>query len=196
MHRECRDDGADTASPSVRAAVGPVDTSPDVRVGVSALPSGGSRDGDVGSGQGTAADGLASDARGALSDRRPRAPRAATREHGRPAGCAATGEGTEPADPVWQSRGVCCRPAVRSEEHTSELQSLTNLVCRLLLEKKNEVKVFMGYERRSYDIERSHVTPDAVTLKFAQAGEKMVAVLYTHTAGLHRAEPEDDATEI
>src|SRR5438093_4348972 len=40
-----------------------------------------------------------------------------------------------------------CRPScttsrvpgmsVRSEEHTSELQSLTNLVCRLLLEKKN-----------------------------------------------------------
>src|SRR5438093_9434953 len=28
--------------------------------------------------------------------------------------------------------------ASRSEEHTSELQSLTNLVCRLLLEKKNE----------------------------------------------------------
>src|SRR5258706_5969616 len=26
----------------------------------------------------------------------------------------------------------------RSEEHTSELQSLTNLVCRLLLEKKQE----------------------------------------------------------
>src|SRR5258706_8956799 len=28
------------------------------------------------------------------------------------------------------------RNVVRSEEHTSELQSLTNLVCRLLLEKK------------------------------------------------------------
>src|SRR5438093_6413868 len=28
------------------------------------------------------------------------------------------------------------RSASRSEEHTSELQSLTNLVCRLLLEKK------------------------------------------------------------
>src|SRR5258706_7044630 len=27
--------------------------------------------------------------------------------------------------------------SARSEEHTSELQSLTNLVCRLLLEKKN-----------------------------------------------------------
>src|SRR5262249_60703512 len=33
----------------------------------------------------------------------------------------------------------CCRHCairLRSEEHTSELQSLTNLVCRLLLEKK------------------------------------------------------------
>src|SRR5438093_5694513 len=28
----------------------------------------------------------------------------------------------------------------RSEEHTSELQSLTNLVCRLLLEKKKNLK--------------------------------------------------------
>src|SRR5258706_11369420 len=29
-------------------------------------------------------------------------------------------------------------PKIRSEEHTSELQSLTNLVCRLLLEKKKK----------------------------------------------------------
>src|SRR3989441_9073670 len=29
----------------------------------------------------------------------------------------------------------------RSEEHTSELQSLAYLVCRLLLEKKNEIRV-------------------------------------------------------
>src|SRR5438093_10067381 len=29
----------------------------------------------------------------------------------------------------------------RSEEHTSELQSLTNLVCRLLLEKKNNARI-------------------------------------------------------
>src|SRR5258706_10937685 len=28
---------------------------------------------------------------------------------------------------------------IRSEEHTSELQSLTNLVCRLLLEKKKKI---------------------------------------------------------
>src|SRR5258706_3011935 len=30
---------------------------------------------------------------------------------------------------------------LRSEEHTSELQSLTNLVCRLLLEKKKKTKL-------------------------------------------------------
>src|SRR5258706_11685068 len=35
--------------------------------------------------------------------------------------------------------------ATRSEEHTSELQSLTNLVCRLLLEKK---KNFGSFEIR------------------------------------------------
>src|SRR5262249_59494223 len=34
-------------------------------------------------------------------------------------------------------KGAIVSPAAsRSEEHTSELQSLTNLVCRLLLEKK------------------------------------------------------------
>src|SRR2546425_3618039 len=32
------------------------------------------------------------------------------------------------------------RPALRSEEHTSELQSLAYLVCRLLLEKKKKIK--------------------------------------------------------
>src|SRR5438093_10246778 len=36
---------------------------------------------------------------------------------------------------VAQALGGSREP--RSEEHTSELQSLTNLVCRLLLEKKN-----------------------------------------------------------
>src|SRR5688572_32731607 len=32
----------------------------------------------------------------------------------------------------------CCRHPARSEEHTSELQSQSNLVCRLLLEKKKK----------------------------------------------------------
>src|SRR5688500_19813866 len=36
------------------------------------------------------------------------------------------------------SGGGHCHEARRSEEHTSELQSPCNLVCRLLLEKKNK----------------------------------------------------------
>src|SRR2546430_8950631 len=38
---------------------------------------------------------------------------------------------------VVNSRIACSRPS-RSEEHTSELQSQSNLVCRLLLEKKKK----------------------------------------------------------
>src|SRR5262249_57138377 len=37
----------------------------------------------------------------------------------------------------------------RSEEHTSELQSLTNLVCRLLLEKKKEISFGTHKELRT-----------------------------------------------
>src|SRR2546423_10536986 len=37
----------------------------------------------------------------------------------------------------WRTRSVICPAGMRrSEEHTSELQSLAYLVCRLLLEKK------------------------------------------------------------
>src|SRR5260370_20229675 len=40
----------------------------------------------------------------------------------------------------WRGALALCRPDfTRSEEHTSELQSHLNLVCRLLLEKKKTV---------------------------------------------------------
>src|SRR5437016_10953443 len=39
-------------------------------------------------------------------------------------------------------------PSPRSEEHTSELQSLTNLVCRLLLEKKKKKNTDTPIHRR------------------------------------------------
>src|SRR5262249_57025377 len=55
------------------------------------------------------------------------------------------GPGTRTSSPL-SARHECCRKiwrplarnlrSTRSEEHTSELQSLTNLVCRLLLAKK------------------------------------------------------------
>src|SRR5256885_3151956 len=37
---------------------------------------------------------------------------------------------------AWQAMGITRADGQRSEEHTSELQSPCNLVCRLLLEKK------------------------------------------------------------
>src|SRR2546426_4828427 len=55
---------------------------------------------------------------------------------------------TSPAAPTWFSccRNMCAGPngwsaSPRSEEHTSELQSPCNLVCRLLLEKKKTVAI-------------------------------------------------------
>src|SRR5437016_12074803 len=47
--------------------------------------------------------------------------------------------------------------AVRSEEHTSELQSLTNLVCRLLLEKKKKKKTQQKTENSITDHNYSHI---------------------------------------
>src|SRR5690349_22456929 len=41
------------------------------------------------------------------------------------------------------------RRAARSEEHTSELQSRRDLVCRLLLEKKNRTRSFRSYNHQS-----------------------------------------------
>src|SRR5437016_7047201 len=50
----------------------------------------------------------------------------------------------------WEPCSVARRAASasisdRSEEHTSELQSLTNLVCRLLLEKKKDQSTRLLY---------------------------------------------------
>src|SRR5476649_2971627 len=48
--------------------------------------------------------------------------------------------------------GVPCSsmrsPATRSEEHTSELQSHSDLVCRLLLEKKKKIKHSVFIEQK------------------------------------------------
>src|SRR5689334_24507772 len=41
-----------------------------------------------------------------------------------------------------RGRGACAR-SVRSEEHTSELQSQFHLVCRLLLEKKKKTNTLL-----------------------------------------------------
>src|SRR5438046_6366400 len=45
---------------------------------------------------------------------------------------------------VLRDLGIEFYQPYRSEEHTSELQSLTNLVCRLLLEKKKHAIVIIN----------------------------------------------------
>src|SRR3712207_8435356 len=43
----------------------------------------------------------------------------------------------------WAPLSGCPLPLERSEEHTSELQSRQYLVCRLLLEKKKTINLFL-----------------------------------------------------
>src|SRR5207302_5738768 len=45
-----------------------------------------------------------------------------------------------------------CPPSARSEEHTSELQSRENLVCRLLLEKKKNKEKNDEYKKVNKDM--------------------------------------------
>src|SRR6267142_4086572 len=52
--------------------------------------------------------------------------------------------GTSPS--ARRRRERCSRP--RSEEHTSELQSHVNLVCRLLLEKKKNTKCSQTHTKK------------------------------------------------
>src|SRR5260370_32563078 len=47
---------------------------------------------------------------------------------------------------------TCTNILIRSEEHTSELQSHLNLVCRLLLEKKKKKKQYMDNKIRDKSI--------------------------------------------
>src|SRR2546426_8452207 len=53
---------------------------------------------------------------------------------------------------VGNSEGLAA-PIARSEEHTSELQSPCNLVCRLLLEKKKIINLQHNYDRLFVEID-------------------------------------------
>src|SRR5260370_20117659 len=61
---------------------------------------------------------------------------------------------TEMIQAIFESGDEVARRAeikgeLRSEEHTSELQSHLNLVCRLLLEKKKRIQAFVVIVRES-----------------------------------------------
>src|SRR2546427_5480789 len=64
-----------------------------------------------------------------------------------------------PAEALDQTRHDRC--TVRSEEHTSELQSQSNLVCRLLLEKKKINKSTNNPQKKRHGREDYHYTSDA-----------------------------------
>src|SRR5256885_12265197 len=61
----------------------------------------------------------------------------------------------------------CTRSSTRSEEHTSELQSPCNLVCRLLLEKKNTI----------YDFNHLHM---GIVVMRSQIFRSFVHIIYRH----------------
>src|SRR5690242_21624392 len=50
---------------------------------------------------------------------------------------------------------IACAAATRSEEHTSELQSHVNLVCRLLLEKKKKTIIHYKMNQLLHKIHHS-----------------------------------------
>src|SRR5256885_7857626 len=60
-----------------------------------------------------------------------------------------------PSGDTERELAACFASVLRSEEHTSELQSPCNLVCRLLLEKKKN--------RHSHSPRRSMLTPYTAT---------------------------------
>src|SRR5437016_6436066 len=59
----------------------------------------------------------------------------------------------------------------RSEEHTSELQSLTNLVCRLLLEKKKKKKKKRNSKKQKSKRHISLTRPKSVQKDHTRAHE-------------------------
>src|SRR2546430_8367819 len=62
--------------------------------------------------------------------------RSAATAPSRKCGLVSNGSSSRALRASWRTRGAT---SGRSEEHTSELQSQSNLVCRLLLEKKTHV---------------------------------------------------------
>src|SRR3970282_490287 len=72
--------------------------------------------------------------------------------------------------PARAGRGVPGCPSgprrTRSEEHTSELQSHHHLVCRLLLEKKKELKDCITRTRMAHGVETHAAHPPHTALMF------------------------------
>src|SRR5438093_6470574 len=69
-----------------------------------------------------------------------------------------------PSAPVAAASMAPAPAAARSEEHTSELQSLTNLVCRLLLEKKKKKRIIIRTPPTRNDTAKPNPSADTIVL--------------------------------
>src|SRR5690554_7406556 len=72
---------------------------------------------------------------------------------------------------------------LRSEEHTSELQSRPHLVCRLLLEKKNLLRR-EGRADMSADVMRPMVTADSIAAMARRRERAALALRYVALAAV------------
>src|SRR5438874_933738 len=80
-----------------------------------------------------------------------------------------------PSSAPWSST-----PTMRSEEHTSELQSRRDLVCRLLLEKKKHV---VRFNDRLITLIADHISPSRIVLfSFNDAATTEIYTLSLHDA--------------
>src|SRR2546430_412555 len=87
-------------------------------------------------------------------------------------------------------RGSFCTLMRRSEEHTSELQSQSNLVCRLLLEKKNVNRC--GRSRhlaRKLSLRRKRSSPNVFEMAATDFFFNDTATTEIYTLSLHDALP-------
>src|SRR2546428_4104117 len=86
--------------------------------------------------------------RGSRACRRARweSPRASRTAPGAPCRSCVPSQDLAGDDELLDLRGALVDPEARSEEHTSELQSRSDIVCRLLLEKKRDAMITQIYE--------------------------------------------------
>src|SRR5262245_62435847 len=89
---------------------------------------------------------------------------------------------------MWTSTGrPSAAPSRRSEEHTSELQSLRHLVCRLLLEKK-KTRERAGADASSADMDDAGFESQKELTKMQLDNQKEIAemknVTQKETAGI------------
>src|SRR5256885_9326799 len=86
------------------------------------------------------------------------------------------------------------RRQLRSEEHTSELQSPCNLVCRLLLEKKTVACDHIRGARHTNNSERQDYEPPATTMQTShrdllQLSSALVSDLFSRAAACAELRP-------